>query len=342
MKTKNLTIILSRTDNIGDVVLTLPMAGYLKSRIEGVKIGFIGKAYTRPLIESSIFVDIFLDREEILQNPYLLAKLSAEVIIFVFPDKPLAQLAKRLHIPMRIGTSHRWFHWLYANKLVHLSRRNSHLHESQLNFKLLAPLGLKEELALNQIYQYYGIKPNFNQLTELEKLIHSNKFNLIMHPKSRGSAREWSLEKYYELAQKLPASQFHIFITGIASEGKQIREAKPEIFTLTNVTDLTGKLSLAELINFIYLADGLLSCSTGPLHIAAAFNKMALGLYPPIKPMHVGRWGPVGKYGLGLTSEKNCNLCRNKKHCACIESIEVEKVRQIIQQYAKNYYYIGN
>ena len=39
------SILISRADSIGDVVLTLPMAGVLKQILPGVKIIFLGKNY---------------------------------------------------------------------------------------------------------------------------------------------------------------------------------------------------------------------------------------------------------------------------------------------------------
>ena len=60
-------IILSRTDNLGDVILTLPMAGVLKQHFPGVHIVFLGKSYTRPLIDACEFVDEFLNWDELKQ-----------------------------------------------------------------------------------------------------------------------------------------------------------------------------------------------------------------------------------------------------------------------------------
>ena len=47
------------------------------------------------------------------------------------------------------------------------------------------------------------------------------------------------------------------------------------------VTDLTGQLSLSQLVELIAHCDGLVAASTGPLHLAAAFGIRAVGLYAP-------------------------------------------------------------
>ena len=41
-------ILICRTDNIGDVVLPLPLAGYLKQRFPDARIGFLCRAYAAP------------------------------------------------------------------------------------------------------------------------------------------------------------------------------------------------------------------------------------------------------------------------------------------------------
>ena len=58
--------------------------------------------------------------------------------------------------------------------------------------------------------------------------------------------------------------------------------------------DLTGRLSLAELIAVLARAGGAVAASTGPLHVAALLGRPALGLYAATRPVHPARWGPLG------------------------------------------------
>ncbi len=110
---------------------------------------------------------------------------------------------------------------------------------------------------------------------------------------------------------------------------------QPELFALPHVVDLTGKVSLAELVAVISHADGLVACSTGPLHIAAAMGKRTVGIYPPIRPMHPGRWGPVGPRASYLVLNKDCSDCRKSGDCACIRAIGVGEVRERIVEGGK-------
>lgn len=331
-------IIISRTDSIGDVVLTLPLAGLLKSKFPKLYILFLAKNYTRDVVELSSAVDEFVSWDEISQLPSEAEKiekfknLKADTIIHVFPRKEIAKLSKKAGISNRIGASGRLYHYFNCNRIVPLSRRNSALHEAQLNLQLLKPIFKVELPGLDSISDFYQIKNSFLKNRNYEELLDFQKFNLILHPKSKGSAREWPLEKYVELIEILPKDKFKVFVTGTIEEGELIQSFL--VKNKNSITNLTGKFTLKELISFIAQADGLVAASTGPLHIAAMLDKLAIGIYPPIKPMHPGRWAPIGKNAHFLVAEKDCSKCRKGGDCTCMSLVKAERVKEIIEQYA--------
>ena len=67
------------------------------------------------------------------------------------------------------------------------------------------------------------------------------------------------------------------------------------------------------MISFINNCHGLVACSTGPLHIAAALGKYALGIYPPMKPIDPGRWAAIGKRTKIFVLKISCSDCRLAK-----------------------------
>lgn len=202
-------------------------------------------------------------------------------------------LAKRAGIKNRIATTNRVYHWFTCNKLVKLSRKNSDLHEAQLNIVLLRPLGINHIPTISQLPNFYNFSSATPLPAGLATLLTKDRFNLILHPKSNGSGREWSLDRFAELINLLPPADFNIFISGSDKEQALLKDW---IDTLPrNVIDITGKLTLEQLISFITQADGLVASGTGPLHIAAAAGINTLGLFPGVRPIHAGRWGPIGK-----------------------------------------------
>ena len=325
--------IISRTDAIGDVVLTLPLTGMLKQKYPHCRIYFLGQNYTKPIVECCKYVDKFLNWTEIQQFPYkeqvsFLKGLSADEIIHVFPVKEVAKLGKSAKIPVRTGTKNRFFHWFYCNSLVKLSRKNSNLHESQLNVILLQNRLNQKVPTHEEIRSFYGLEHTKPLPEHLHKYIDNERINIILHPKSKGSAREWGLENYANLLKMLPQEKYNILLTGTEEEGKLYREML--VFPYPFVNDLSGKLPLEELISLIYSADILVACSTGPLHIAAALGKLTIGIYPPIPPMHPQRWSPIGENAHYLVADKKCNQCRKSADCQCIRSIKAEEIVEII------------
>jgi len=317
------TIILSRTDAIGDTVLTLPMAGVLRSLYPDCRILFLGRSYTEAVVAACEYIDQFLNWDEWKALPpaeaaQAMAATGADTIVHVFPDKQIASLAKRAGLAQRIGTTNRVYHWLTCNRLVRLSRKNSDLHEAQLNLKLLVPLGAREHYSLHEIGGFYGLTRLPPLPASVAALPDPERFNLVLHPKSRGSAREWGLDNFSQLIDLLPQDRFKIFISGTAAEGALMESLfRDHPF----VTDLTGRLSLGELMAFLARADGLVAASTGPLHLAAALGIHALGIYPPIRPMHPGRWGPVGPKAEVFVRPGDCSACRKTADCGCMRGI---------------------
>ena len=140
-------VIISRTDSIGDVVLTLPMAGMLKQLHPEVQVVFLGRTYTQPVVAQSQFVDDFLNMDELEEDPAALEKAltdsGADTIIHVFPNKMIARAANRSGIANRVGTIRKVMHLGLVNHKLNFTRKKSDLHEAQLNLKMLEPFGLK-------------------------------------------------------------------------------------------------------------------------------------------------------------------------------------------------------
>lgn len=277
------SIAISRTDSIGDVIVTLPLCGFIKKYSPNTRITFIGRTYTQAIVEACPFVDNFVNFDK-REN----VELNVDACVFAFPDGEVMKWVKEQGVKKRIATGSRIASWKFANDRIFFSRKNSDLHESQLNFYLLYPFGVKEIPSLEEIKAWHILKPQLECPLPLEP----NKRSVVFHMLSKGSALNWSLEQYQKLASLLPASEFNIYITGTEDEGVRIRN---HFQFDEHIIDVSGKLSLPQLIAFIASCDTLVAASTGPLHIASALGIQAIGLYPSKRPMHPGRWMPLGR-----------------------------------------------
>lgn len=292
-------VLVSRTDRIGDVVLTLPLCALLQSQL-GAEVVVLGRRYTRPLLEASAHVNEVLEWDDVesgdeARQRDLLRSARADVIMHVFPRVAIARAARSAGIPLRIGTSHRWFHWFTCNDLEHFSRKRSSLHEAQLNVRLARRLLGDRIPSLAELSPLTAIAPRVPVPAEIGDRLRDDRFTLVLHPGSSGSAREWPLAHWKALVASLDPNRVQLAVTGSVSEGAALREW---ISTLPpHVLNLTGRLDLGELIALLARVDGLIAASTGPLHLAAAAGIHALGLFPSTPPIHPGRWAPLGPRG---------------------------------------------
>ena len=63
------TFLVSRTDAIGDVVLTLPVAGKLKQLFPDCRVVLIGRTYTAPIAAACPWVEDFLNLDDLVKKP---------------------------------------------------------------------------------------------------------------------------------------------------------------------------------------------------------------------------------------------------------------------------------
>jgi ADP-heptose:LPS heptosyltransferase len=322
-------VLICRTDNIGDVVLTLPLAGYLKQQVPGVRVDFLCRAYAAPVVRQCRFVDQVLAVEEQDDLQRMFVDGGYDTVIFAFPNRRLAQAARRARVANRVGTSHRLYHWLSCNRLAHFSRVKSPLHEAQLNFALLRPLGINHTPALAEIPALYGL--GAPRLPDVDALRAQAAFNVILHPKSNGNGREWPLARFTELARMLQSEPgISLWVTGSAAEGELLAREAPELLAMPNVRMLCGRFDLTGLAALIGAADGLIASGTGPLHMAAAMGRPTLGLFPPVKPIDPARWGALGAQARSLCAAQPCATCTGKESCTCMQAIGAAEVADIV------------
>jgi ADP-heptose:LPS heptosyltransferase len=92
--------------------------------------------------------------------------------------------------------------------------------------------------------------------------------------------------------------------------------------------DLTGKISLPEMVEWVRLSDLMISNDTGPMHVAAALGKKVLAIFGPTAPR---RTGPYRQLQNVVRINLPCSPCL-KPHCTyskpleCLRAISPEMV----------------
>ncbi len=325
-------ILIIRTDRIGDVVLTLPLAKILKSHFPNAMVTYLINEYTSAVFFNHPHVDKIITIPAnksltISELKQIIKKNNFDICINVSPKFSNALSVFLSGIKTRIGTGYRWYSFLF-NKRIYEHRKDAKFNELEYNIHLLNKLGINENV--NKSNVVFGIQSDKNseqqvQNTFSELNIDSTKKNLIIHPGSRGSSVDWPFQRFKELVNLLAHElDFNIFLTGSKKETDMCEKLKYG----KNTFNLSGKFNLKEFISLINLSDLLISNSTGPIHIAAALNKNVIGFYPKVPQLSAKRWGPYTNKAIIFEPEIDCSNCTRKKceELNCMNSILPEKV----------------
>jgi heptosyltransferase-1 len=154
---------------------------------------------------------------------------------------------------------------------------------------------------------------------------------VALQPGARWLNKRWPIEHFCELATGLLANNpsAGILVLGGAEDselGKAIAGSAG-----SRCQDLTGKLTLPEMVEALRASELLITNDTGPMHVAAALGKPVVALFGPTNPER------TGPYRQRRSVLQNADLpcvpcmisrCRYPKPLECLRSISVDAVLQ--------------
>ncbi|MEN3044448.1 MAG: glycosyltransferase family 9 protein [Candidatus Hydrothermales bacterium] len=298
-----MNFLLFRTDKIGDLILSLSVPQGIKRKYKNSKIFFVCNPLYKEIIYNHPDINKIIEFKNFKETFNLIKKEKIDISVHIYPRPKEALLSFLLKIPERIGTSYRWYSFLF-NKKVAMHRKKCEFHESYYNVLLLKKAG----------YDIDYTEPKLFLKEEEVKEVRENFKNyekpfIIIHPESKGSAPNWGYEKYNELLKILNING-SIFITGTKKNFKFIEQK--------NIVDLRGKLKLRELMALISISDLVFAPSTGVIHIASALNVKTVSIFSEEKPYTPTRWGPLGNSKILKVKDKD------------LEKISIYDVKEII------------
>jgi lipopolysaccharide heptosyltransferase II len=155
---------------------------------------------------------------------------------------------------------------------------------------------------------------------------------VVLHPGSGDNfpGRRWPTRRFGLLARQLVDRHGAVVaVTGGRAEAHLAREVVEA--SAHDVDDLTGRLTLQELIALLARATLVVSNDTGPVHLASALGVPVIGLYGPNTPQLYGprSAGSVAFYDAPPCSPCITNFNYKTSRCrnpVCIRAIEVDAV----------------
>jgi heptosyltransferase-2 len=326
-------ILIVRTDRIGDVLLTTPVAAALRAHFPQARIGWWVRSYTAPLLENNPDADeVIVDRAEPVGE--IIARLRKggyDAAVVAYPRFRVAWALYRAGIPVRIGPASKWYS-LFFNRRIWQHRSEGAKHEADYNLELLAPLGVPFRRYSTRFYLTADERARAKKNLEGYR-ISFQKPVVILHPGSGGSSGRWPLSHFMELGDLLQEMGCDVIVTG--GPGEDYQYAMIDNMRRSPVFIAAGSLSLRELAAIFSWANLVVSNSTGPLHIAVALNVPTVSVFSSITTCHPRRWGPYPDFVEGGNGHKVILEPDIKMPRTDLSAVAVENVLAVCRQQLK-------
>jgi len=329
-------VLIARTDRLGDLVLSLPVFEYVKSRHPDWTVHALVAPAAVPLVENDPHVDalwsgsdVAVGREDLAELEDQIAAERFDAAVLLLYRRELARMLRRIGVPRRIGPLSKWSSLFLLNRPVWQARSRSGRHEwaynLQLGEKLAGKGGAWPEPRLHLDPAQRALARDFR--TEFgvtdEKLV-------FVHPGSGGSALDWESESFGAVASLLAEGpEVRVFITGSHHDRLTIDRLAPHLSPVVEV--IAERYPLREFLGVLAGGDLMIAPSTGPLHMAGALGLATVGLFPPAATLSSRRWGNLGAQARALEPPVDCparRVCTGEA-CPlynCLRGIHVDRV----------------
>lgn len=339
-------ILIIRTDRIGDVVLTTPAIKALRQAYPTARISILIAAGSFDLINGNPYVDEILmdDRKGQHKGLFGFLKLAREIrskkfdLAVIFHTKRRYNLACSLAgIPCRLGYKNNKFGFLLTLPLKDI-RLLGEKHESEYCMDVLKAIGV-QNFDLDIFVPMQKEAEEWARQWMQENDIISNAF-VVIHPGASDPTKCWPAANFALLMDRL-AEHFKLRIVLIGSI--QTMPLANEILNKTQrsseMINLTGKTTLAQMTSLLRRSCLLVSNDSGPVHVAAGVGINVISLFlrnqPGINPQ---RWQPLGTRSFILSNKQGEEIRLNKQGnpvSGQAGSISVENVMELIEQIFK-------
>lgn len=313
---KTMDILIIKLGALGDVINTFPLVVNLKTKI-GARIHWVVESLSSPLVEEHPYVDraIIFDRHSLKTSlPYVIQQIREQTFDItldlqrIFKSGMLTMSAKTKR---RIGFDKKRckeMTWMLPFERIPALNSHSHMLHQYLEFASYL------DVPSNNVRWELPVSGNIP--------FDLPKDYVVLNIGATKPANRWTERGFASLAHILN-DRFHVDIV-LTGGYKDIVMANSIAATSNSVViNLVGKTSIIELKEVLAGSKAVVSCDTGPMHLAVALGKDVVALFGPADPR---RTGPF--FGQVIQKDLPCVPC-NKRKCndpICMIKISPENI----------------
>lgn len=263
-------ILVTRTDRIGDVVLSTPVFKALKEKFPHAIIVAMVLPNTREIIEGNPYVDhiITYDKRGIhksfwktIQFAYQLRREKIDCVIHLHPTNRVHIISCVAGIPIRIGYQKKCG-WLLTHAIEE-KKWEGKKHEALYNFDLLSLLNVPAPETIEPLFMISD-----DDRRACDQLVQSMSMTLsryvVFFPSASCRSKMWPVERFAQLADIIH-TQYGCTSVIVGSNSDTVIAEKMVSLMNTPVCNITGKVTLKVLGALFSNAELVISNDSGPV-----------------------------------------------------------------------------
>lgn len=325
-------ILITRTDRIGDLVLTTPLFKILREKFPKAWIAALVFLEHREIVQGNSYLDevILYDKKGSENSLWGQFRFSQKLRSKKFDVVIHGHGTNRMHlagwlagIPARVGYERR-APWALTHAHPY-NKKEGKKQEAEYLLELLEPFAIPSS---QEIETFFPVTDQAR--SSLEGLLDFHRVPkglpwVVLNPSASDITKMWPAERFAGLVTQIAKDLPCVFIAiGTLKDRTIIGRLKKN--TEVPVFDLSGRLSLGMLGALLKRASLLVSNDSGPVHIAGAvgtpvvsiFGRYGAGLGPD-------RWKPLGKNSRVVAKDVSSIPIAERKF-TYIEEITVDEV----------------
>jgi heptosyltransferase-2 len=308
-------IVVTRTDRLGDVVLSTPVIKHLRKLFPDAYIAFMVRPENRGVVSADghlnevIVYDKYGLDDGIAGMFRIAGKLKRrrfDISISLHPDARVHLALFLAGIPRRIGYDRKMPLFL-TERYTHRKQKGM-MHEVDYNLDLLGRAGFDtgDTDRMPYIHTDYRVRLFVDRMMKDRGL---GDDLAVIHPGASCPSKRWPAERFAAVADEV-SSRTGCQIVLVGGEGTEAFSEKVINDMRNRAVDLTGTLRIAELAELISRSRVFISNDSGPVHVAAAVKTPCVVIFgrndPGLSPR---RWGPVGEKVRVHHKPPACDIC---------------------------------
>ncbi len=332
IKTPN-KILLVIIKDMGDVILTTPMAEVLKYNFPKAQVDILVLNSLTDVVKQVPFIDniITYDKKKSFKEILKIRALKYDWVIDFLSNPRSAMICALSGAKLKAGLETN-AHKFYAYNFI-LKKPQNNTYSCDFKLEMLKQLGVKWKDEHAPLPVYKLTKEQEEKSLEIYK-----KLNILPTEKligfyatPKGEGRKWSIENFQKTAellhQKYNAKIMLLCAPWEKDYALKIKQNKPYIFLNPSTEKIEDMYPILKRLNL------LISCCGGTKHLA-----LSVGV--PIIALHfineAREWTPVfDKKHIGLQAHAPCSPCRKdtcNKNYICKNSITPQEVFEAAQK----------